>query len=118
MGGMNAHRVMALHSKVGHAPMRLLVAMALRSLDPDQDVPDYLPCVYWASPEHQALHAYGVSAPLTASYLRWLRRVRLTLAAQGAIELVGLYRRRPAWLIITGSQPSPAEVLEWMATRQ
>lgn len=118
MGGMNVGRVMALHAKLDHRPMRLLVHMAFRSLDPGQlrTDRDDLPCMYWDGAAIQSLAVWGLG--WTPGRDRELRRMRADLVRICAIDKVGTYRQRPVFRVITGDEPSRTDAQLWIAHRR
>lgn len=115
---MNVGRVMALHAKLDHRPMRLLVHMAFRSLDPGQLRPerDDLACMYWDGAAIQSLAVWGLG--WTPGRDRVLRRLRVDLVRVGAIDRVGTYRQRPVFRVITGNEPSRFEAEMWISRRR
>jgi hypothetical protein len=117
VGGSSALAVMALHPKVGHAPMRLLVHMAATSLDPGQRSEGRLPCCYWGGPDSQIL-AMGWRDMSRATAWRRLRRVRDQLLTNGAIVRIGVYHKHPVFLLITGSEPDRQTAIRWAQQRQ
>jgi hypothetical protein len=117
MGGSSALAVMALHPKLSHTAMRLLVHMAATSLDPGQRSDGRIPCCYWAGQESQIL-AMGWRDMSGASARRKLRRLRTELIAAGAIIRIGVYHRHPVFLLVTGSEPDLATAETWARARQ
>jgi hypothetical protein len=110
MGYHNVAAVMTYWPQLGHAPGRLLVHMALMSLDPPgrNGTPA---CHYWGPVQMQA-QAMGISNKASA---RQLRKLRATLVEAGALELVrpGHKGRPPVWLVITEPPRVPAQ-MPWL----
>jgi hypothetical protein len=117
MGGSSALAVMALYPKLNHSAMRLLTHMAATSLDPGQRSGGRIHCCYWAGPEAQIL-AMGWRDMTRVTAWRRLRLLRSELLASGAIVRIGVYRKHPVFLLITGSQPELQTAIRWAQERQ
>src|SRR4029077_265190 len=112
MGRANASAVMVEWRHIEHAPMRLLVHMALMSLDPPGNG-EMDPCLYFMGWEMQAL-ALGFNPPSATatdtfsvarrgSIHRTVRRHRSILVAEQALTLLKTSApgRPPLWLVHT-----------------
>lgn len=113
MGGRNARLLLAQQSKLSHRHMRLLMLMAVVSIDPP-GANGYPPCLYWAGPDRQTL---GMGLDDTQTNRRHLRGVREDLVAAGAIIRLRPYgaRRNPSWLLMTGEQPPEYLAAAWLS---
>ena len=111
MGARNVGSVMAAWPDLAHAPMRLLVHMALVSMDPP-GTPDAEPCLYWGTPELQAL-----ALNYTGKHARRsVREVRAVLVRVGALELVRPWRqyRSPVWRVVAVPPVDNSAPLAWL----
>ena len=97
MGAGNVRDVMACWATLDHAPMRLLVHMALVSMDPPGE-PGRPACLYWGTPELQALALNYCGKDARRS----VRKIRLALVQAGALELYAPAHRwrSPTWRVI------------------
>ena len=111
MGATNVGSVLTAWPDLDHAPMRLLVHMALVSMDPPGTA-DAPPCLYWGTPELQAL-AMNYSGKHA---IRLVRKLRGVLVIAGALELAVPARqwRSPVWRVVATPTVDNSAPLPWL----